>query len=126
MPRDPLYYDVPHSLGQTIKFYSYGPKLPQANTAECLLAAAIVVIDHLQDPNVGEQEIGNQELRYHIGNVFLVLHPGVDAPMTWSMWSYTISGLYWFGKEYEFLDIEFDVTEAEHLQAVGTGMLESL
>lgn len=79
----------------------------------------------LQDPDGGEQKIGNQELRYSVGNVYLVLNPGEDAPITWSMWGYTLSGLYWFVKRYGFFDFEFDVTEAGYRQAVGTGMLGS-
>jgi len=125
-PQDPFYYDVPDSLGQTIKFHSYGPTLLQGNTAGCLLAATIEVLDNLQVLGGGEQEIGNHELKYNVGNVFLILYPGVDAPMTWSMWGFTLAGLYWFMRTYGSLDLSFEITELGHLQAVGMGMLGRL
>ena len=123
LPVDPFFYDVPGSLGQTIKFFNYGLAIPQANTLRCLLDASKDILQQLTLTGGGELPV-NEELRYQYGNVFFVLHPQ-EMILTWNMWAHTIGGIYWFVTNYGFRDFEFEILEMGFSQAVGTGILVS-
>ena len=120
LPRDPFKYYVPHSK-QTLSLSHYGRQLPRADVLSCLLQAMGLVIRQLN--NAHDQPISEPELQFPSpsNNVRLILYPGSE--MTWGMWGTTLRGLLHFVERWEFVVVEFGITELGYMDLVGSGLL---
>lgn len=118
LPSDPFLYRVPQS-SQIITFSGYSRILKIEDVLACLLAAALEVIKEI---NLGHDgPMGTTEIQASSGNSLLVLHP--SSRLTWEMWGTTITGIYNFLTDFEFVDCDFDIQIIGFPASFGNGLL---
>ena len=115
LPPDPCYFRSSGS-SQILKFYSYGPQILARHDVYLSLRAANKEASTFPPDTL----MGPRERQYSCADVRLLLQPGPS--MTWGMWKDAIRGVVEFITYYQFLDMDFNITQA---RVVGTGVLTS-
>lgn len=89
----------------------------------CLLVAANDVNKHFASP---QASLGRETLHCSSASVRLVLYPAkVPNPITWEKWGAAIRGITDFMTDYQFVDLDFYISDEDVGGAVIAGGLIS-